>query len=424
MRRVKLRTLAAVLAAIPLVAGCAVDDDIPTTPPVGGALFSRYVALGNSITAGYQSGGLNGALQVRAYPYLLAAKAGARFDVPLVATPGCPRPFLAPLRPDSLAGTVNTCFLVNSPRIAQNVAVPGEAIADLVTAPTTGQLGALHNLLIGPRTQVQAMLDANPSLVSVWIGNNDALGVVGGRGTVLPGDTAALTSTAVFQQNLSAIVGEIEKTPAAQNDAVILIGVVDVGIVPLIQPGAFFFLARDAAGRFNGKPVNANCSPVNALGQPNPLSANLVNFQIVRSAVPEISCANDAPLVINATERLAITNRVNAFNAAIKAAADANGYIYVDPNAILAPFVTETTAAGRYNFIRKCQGLATATTPAAFQAAVLNSCPVPGPTAAPNQFGSLFSFDAVHPSSLAHEIIADALAAQINARFGTELPTD
>jgi hypothetical protein len=207
----------------------------------------------------------------------------------------------------------------------------------------------------------------------------------------------------------------------------VLIGVVFADSAsPLLQPGAYFFLSRDAAGKFNGKPVNNNCSPVTPLGTPNPLSANLVSFQIVSSALPEINCDPASPqggtFLLDAAERAVLGKRIADFNAALKAAADANGWLYVNPMDILRPELARVTS-GRYNQVRKCQLLATATTAAQFQTAVLNSCPVTGATAAPNFFGALISYDGVHPSSAAHLLVARSLATSINAKYGTTLNT-
>ena len=208
-----------------------------------------------------------------------------------------------------------------------------------------------------------------------------------------------------------------------------IIGVVNPTFVPLLQPGAYFFLSRDAAGAFQGKPVNNNCSPVTPLGQPNPLAANLVSFQIVSSAVPEINCDPSqygGAFVLGQDEIATLTQRVNDYNAALKAVADDNGWIWVNPNTILAPYLLEQNAAGLFQRIRKCQLLASATNAAEFQAAVLRSCPVPPtgatqPFAAPNFFGSLISFDGVHPSSEAHRILADRFAQLIDDEYGTNL---
>ncbi len=87
----KLGRLALLLAGVSLAAGC-VDDETLTTPRrAGGDLFARYVSIGNSITAGFQSGGINDSTQLRAYPVLLAQQAGAGFEAPLLTRPGCRR---------------------------------------------------------------------------------------------------------------------------------------------------------------------------------------------------------------------------------------------------------------------------------------------------------------------------------------------
>ncbi len=428
------RTRAAAVAALALLGACVGNGDalLPGAAPPGGALFTRYVALGNSITAGYQSGGLNDSLQLRAYPVLLAERAGTEFQSPLVARPGCPRPFLAPLGATGRVGSADSCVRTNAPRFTHNVAVPGARIGDLGQFPG-GALGQLQTLLLGSRTQLQAMRDANPTFVSVWIGNNDALeatigGVLGPRAA---GADSSLTRLSVFQARLGVVVDSIR---AVNPRGVMLVGVVNaIAGAPIVQPGAYFFAARGADGRFQGKTVNANCSPVTALGQPNPLARTLVSFQILADAAfPEVDCdpaaypvgdARRGVHLLDAAEQAVVTERVGAFNAAISAAAAANGWLYVDPNAILLPFLSQRDAQGRAQALRKCQDLATAVTPAQLQAAVLNTCPVTGPTEAPSFFGSLMSFDGVHPSSEAHRVLAREFALRINAKYGTTLAT-
>lgn len=427
---------AAAVAATVLLGACVGDGDdllAPRSTANGGDLFVRYVALGNSITAGFQSGGLNDSLQVRAYPVLLAQRAGATFDAPLVARPGCPRPFLAPLGTTGRVGTADSCVRINNPRITSNLAVPGARVRDLYQFPS-GQLASLNTLLVGPRTQVRAMIEARPTFVSLWIGNNNALeAAVGGiLGPRAAGADSTLTPLATFQQQLNILVDSIK---FAAPQGAMLVGVVNaVQFAPVLQPGAYFFLARDAAtGNFQGKPVNANCSPVTALGTPNPLAANMVSFQIVADAAfPEINCDPAAypvgdprrgAYLTDTQEQAIITQRINDYNAAIQAAATANNWVFVNPNTVFAPAALSKDTNGRYQQLRKCQDLATATNAAAFQAAVLNSCPVTGPTAAPNFFGALVSFDGVHPSTAAHILFAGRFAEAINARYQTTLST-
>lgn len=430
MRRSKLRALALALAGLPLVAGCRADDEEIRQivgPQLGGGLFSRYVSMGNSITAGFQSAGINDSTQLRAYPVLLAQQANAPFNAPLLNKPGCPPPFIAPLGVGgSLGGpTAPTCSLRANPiaPVVQNVAVPGAAIGDAVT-PTrsndpTGTFNRLQFFFLGGQSMLEATQRAEPTLVSVWLGNNDVLGAV------LSGNAAALTPEATFNTALDQIVAGLKAIPTLQD--VVVIGVVNANVVPLLQPGAYFFLSRDAAGRFQGKPVNANCSPVTATGQPNPLSRNLVSFQVVSTAaIPEINCASEA-LVLSAAEQTAVAARTQAFNAALQQRAQQNGWIFVDPNPTLLQLANQRDAQGRYQRLRKCQALATAQTPAQFQAAVLTSCPVPAtgqtaPFAAPNFFGSLISFDGFHPSSEAHAVVANLLIDAINAKHQLSIP--
>ena len=62
------------------------------TPPSTGKLdFSRYVALGNSLTAGYQSGAVFESAQLWSFPADIARQAGvpdSDFQQPLITDPG------------------------------------------------------------------------------------------------------------------------------------------------------------------------------------------------------------------------------------------------------------------------------------------------------------------------------------------------
>ncbi|HET6231674.1 MAG TPA: SGNH/GDSL hydrolase family protein [Longimicrobiaceae bacterium] len=445
MSRPKFLRLALPIAGFALAAGCAMDDQTILTSnavqPV--PLFARYVSMGNSITAGYQSGGINDSTQRQSYAVLLAAKANAPFNIPLINKPGCPPPFTAPLGTTGRlsGGTATTCglrtFQLNT--AVQNLAVPGATVGSIfnnVYASNT-----LTTLILGGETQQQRMQEYKPTFVSAWIGNNDALGAAtsGVLGPLAAGADSSLTPLAKFKVRYDTVAAGIK---AAGVQGAVLIGVVDaVQAAPLLQPGAYYFLSRDAAGLFNGKAVNNNCSPVTALGTPNPLSANMVSFAIVGDAAfPEINCDPNAlpaadprrgVYLLDTNEQAIVRQRIADYNAYIASVATANGWAYLDPNVLLGQqLAITTTVAGNPLFqgIRKCQLLATATTAAAFQTAVLRSCPVPttGATAAlsaPNFFGSLFTFDGVHPSAAAHVIIANELAKVINAKYGTSLAT-
>ena len=87
-------SLAAGLGAVLVAAACTNEELMTPSVPAytGGAMFARYVAFGNSITAGIQSGGLSDSLQQVAYPVLLATAMGTTFHYPKLNNPGCPPP--------------------------------------------------------------------------------------------------------------------------------------------------------------------------------------------------------------------------------------------------------------------------------------------------------------------------------------------
>src|SRR3954463_15115917 len=86
-------------AAAPLIASCSVTDQTigpQAAGPSGGSQFTQYVALGTSIGAGIQSGGINDSTQREAYTYRLAVAMGltpgANWYYPSFAGFGCPAP--------------------------------------------------------------------------------------------------------------------------------------------------------------------------------------------------------------------------------------------------------------------------------------------------------------------------------------------
>src|SRR2546423_280714 len=78
------RFAAAVLGVVLAAAAC--NNDQLNRPfgntPVN-ALFDRYVSMGNSITAGFQSGGINDSTQLQSYAVLLAQAMHSPFFPPL-----------------------------------------------------------------------------------------------------------------------------------------------------------------------------------------------------------------------------------------------------------------------------------------------------------------------------------------------------
>ena len=410
-----------VIAVIAPIALGACND---SSGPDGDHLLRRYFAIGGATAAGFRSGGLTAASQLEAYPSLLAARAGVDFEIALVANPGCPAPFTAPMTPPT--GAPACALQDDDDAPGQLLAVPEERVANVLvpaTNPPQNAIFAFKRRLMENRTALDVAEDGQATFVTLQVGEADvhAAAVSGILGVPPGGTTVNLPTTAAFTQSIAAIGSALAAIESLEGAAVI--GILDPVInSPVLLRGSFYFLARDAAGRFNGKLVNNNCSPVTPLGQPNPLSANLVSFGTVLSATPaEINCdpaQNNGEFLLDANEASTLSTRVAEFNQALSALATQNGWAFIDPNPVAAPLLTQTDANGRFQQIRKCQLLPTATTAAQFQQAVLNSCPVTGATSAPNMFGVMVSLDALHPSAEFQELLADEIATEVNTVFG------
>ena len=446
---------AARLGALALLAGaaaaCTDDPDVRgiTAPAASNAgVLLRYVAIGNSITAGFQSGGINDSTQRASFANLLARAAGVTFVYPAIAGDGCPPPLTNLLTGARVGGgTATTCGTATGvARLASsqtatlnNVAVPGANSFDPIglgtvpaspSAATAGLVGgysALTRVILGDQTQVQRAVQANPTFASVWIGNNDVLSfalagdsvtrtTTTSGGTTTTTTTGRVTTVANFTSNYASLVNQLKAgSPGLANG--VLIGVVDVTNTPQLIQLSVFNSASTATGANAFNPLalatlrqlfgvgttrpstysitfNANCRTSQA-------AISLTALQAVAAAAPaagfQFSCGAGATAVpsqiLDDGERAFFVARVAAYNAYIRAKADSVGFFYYDPNARLAAL----RASG----------------------AVL---PFPNLTSTTQPFGGFISLDGVHPSTRTHVVLATDLRDSINTKFGASIP--
>lgn len=406
-RLTNLTRVAAVAAAIVAVS-CTTTRDV-LSPSFAGSndIFSSYVALGNSITAGYQSSGINDSTQRQSYARLLATQMGTQYHYAALALPGCPSPvanFQTQARVQPSSGALQPCafrIATSVTDVLNNVAVPGAVSFDPV-AITSPASNALTTFILGGLTQVQRALIAQPTFASIWIGNNDVLGA-GGSGILVPtpalGQNGVLSSLATFTASYEDIIKQLtDGAPAIEG---VLIGIVQVGGIPLLSTGDTIFKASAA----NRATMNAIAGTAVAVAADCAGSTALVNVPSLLGAVRAgqhpalISCTKNSPaapvgdiFVLDATEQATLAAIVTSYNTYISTKAAAIGFAYYDPNPLLATN-RATNAIPRFpNFT--------------------------SPTAT---FGSLISLDGVHPSAAAHRIIANELITVINAKYGTTL---
>lgn len=353
--------------------------------------FTRYVALGDSLTAGFQSGSLNQTYQATSYPALIARQGGATgFQQPLVTEPGIPAILelrsLSPLQIVPKAGIGQPANLT-LPRPYNNMAVPGADVVDLTT--TTTDSGGLHDLILRRTgfTQLQQGLSLAPTVVTLWIGNNDVLGAAI-RGRAIEGVT--LTPKAAFRQAYGAIVANL-RTSGARIVAATLPDVTGVPFVTTIAPYLVDPITR--------QPVVINGQRVPLLGPGGPLASSTFvtlaasSFLAQGIGIPTAAGGKGTPLpdevLLDAGEVAIIQDYVDANNQAIREICGAASIPVVDVNAIFR----EIKISGRR---------------------------IGGVTVTPDFLtGGLFGYDGVHATDLGYAILANEWIAVINANGGS-----
>lgn len=157
---------------------------LPAFAQRGSADFTRYVAIGDSLTAGFSNSSLVLTHQQWSYPAVIARQAGvAGFQQPLVSQPGIPAELqllsISPLVIGPKSSQTGQPINLTLPRPYDNLAIPGARVGDLLTRTGGAGDGPMYQIVLrGIAPAVAQAAALHPTFVSIWIGNNDVLGAV------------------------------------------------------------------------------------------------------------------------------------------------------------------------------------------------------------------------------------------------------
>jgi len=383
----------AILRSIALVALLA----LAATPAFAQANFGKYVALGDSLTAAFASGGLHVNVQQRSYPALIARQAGVSdFQQPLAGAPGIPpllaiagfqgaSPIIVPR-----SATPGAPLNLMLPRPYDNLAVPGFDSVDVVQTRTGNAI--IDLVLRGLGTQLELAAVQQPTFATVWIGNNDVLGAAT-SGIVIDGVT--LTRVADFTAAYQQTVG----TLAAVGAQMAIANIPDVTAIPFVNtlpPVLVNPATGDPVVGPNGQFIPL-IGPQGLLG-PNDkvlLSASAELAQGI--GVPAAVGGTNLPLsdssVLSAGEVATIQARTAELNAVIAATAASVGAATVDINGFFSDVAANGFAAGG-NIVYTADFLT----------------------------GGIFSYDGVHPTPMGYAVVANLFIDAINSHFGDSIP--
>lgn len=397
MKRVGLGVLAAALCFALLPA--------PATRAQGNVNFTRFVGVGDSLTAGFKDGALWDGGQQGSFYVHLAQSMQSQVVLPLIANPGIPTP-----NPQTGTGRLiqipGTCQVgaftvatgvttgrLDPTAVATNVAIPGQNFQEALSlrwaidpANPAATADTAEDFVLGfpyaflpppanaPRTQIETAVGLQPTFLSIWLGSNDALGAA----LAATVNDETLTPVGNFEANVDTTFAALAATGARG----VVFNVPDVTVIP------YLFSSAELQAL-----TGLDAAQVKLLfGVSKKSFVTLAALPTIQRIAAGQATGPLAPnLVLKKKELKKIQKAIDKYNKKLEAEANARGWAYVDVNAILADIDKNGFAV---------QGVGTVTTA---------------------YLGGLFSLDGIHPSATGHAIVAAAAIDAINAKYGTSL---
>jgi hypothetical protein len=364
--------------------GCAEAQTLDTT---------SFVVLGEGFAAGMANFGLSSIGQNASFPALLAGQMNTGFELPLIQPPGIGDVVGYPGQEVRLQtypqGSVRQFYSMPNtqatapPLFVQNLSVPGLMLADSVSMLPSLPIAqrdmkqTVFNMILGfPQlfipnvplwTQLQYAEALNPTMALIELGYYESLSAA------FAGDPTLLPAPATFGTTYGNVVAGLRSLQAQ----------VIVTTIPNPFDTAGFVSITSAAQTLQAVPLILTSAY--QLGPGDYVTRNgllAISNQLVSgefSALP-------AGSTVSAATASAITSGINALNAQIVSAAQANGAVVYDLNAFL------------HNV-------------------KVNGAPVGSSTITADFLGGFYSMDGIYPSPTGHALIANDILTFLNNKY-------
>lgn len=415
-------------------AGC--EDRTELTEPAaqnpnrGQVDLTKFVSIGNSITAGYQSGSLFQSAQEFSFPSQIAKQVGTTFVQPLVGDPGTlGRIEIVSLSPFATQynSTSGTPLNIGYSLPYNNLGVPGALLVDILKATSSGTSASGNNpmfdlILRGSGTVFQQARLLQPTFITLWIGNNDVLGFATSGGVRPTSPTPATAFAFLYSQLADSIASLGAKVVVANIPDVLAIpffrtvGPQMAMLIPWRTPGlpGMFYQKHgesagttyiDSIGLLTGTVVvpltGSSYAPL--LGQATGKFYRDNHYPALPPGIDTTKPFGFHPtnpwpdaLILDADEIVTARTATTSFNETISTVAQAKGWGLVDFYSLLNNIAASTFTGGtKYNGVTFTSMLVT---------------------------GGLFSLDGVHPSSQGHAIIANEFIKVLNTKWDANIP--
>ncbi len=388
------RSWAALLCAALLLAGLSAAFSAPARAQEARPDFffgphkanlSKVVVVGDSLSAGFQSGSLLDSAQPHGWAAVLAAQANTPLVLPLIAPPGVPAvlELLSPGPPPIIVQAPGTSpgrddFFAQ----ATDLAVPGAELQDVLTTAPSFPIDSLTDLVLGfpgllaappiALTQVQWAQALHPTTIFLWIGSNDILGAAS------VADPSAATSLSSFASNYNKLLNQLSATGAT----IVVANIPDVTVVPFFTPAAT--IAEEA-----GHPLFV-IGPILGIGPGDyvlPDGVALVPGILTGSIKGPLPSSD----VLRARQVFETRAIIDGYNLIIAIETFEHGAVVVDIHTLTDQIRAQGVEANGHHLT--------------------------------NAFlGGLFSLDGVHPTDTGYAVIANKFITTLNQTRGTSIP--
>ncbi|WP_431292376.1 G-D-S-L family lipolytic protein [Pedobacter sp. P26] len=407
-----------VAAAILFTSACKPEIETPAGTSAGQANFSKYIAVGNSLTSGYADGGLYLEGQKVAYPNLIAAKmssvGGGAFTSPFFTEEHSNgsgyisltalvngTPTLTPVI-DKLAIRDAAKHLEKYSGEIQNLGIPGMRV-DLAFAPAFSAANPFFERLltdaqVGTTSYFQYIQTKNHTFFSLWLGNNDVLGyALNGAVTVSTDPTTTLTDKVTFSSLYANFLNAL--TAGGQKGI--------VGTIPDVTAVPYFNTVTVAALLNAAKAINPAAAAIyiqTGVGTVRPATAeDLIRLPFQSEGIFGKPNSSGIPYglhplnpienkwVLDKDEVIKVKDYVNSYNSSIKSLATSKGLAIADTYAYFNQVKTGINVQG-----------------VGINASFIT--------------GGAFSLDGIHLTPRGNAVIANVFIDAINAKYGSTVP--
>jgi hypothetical protein len=418
-----------ILSGLLFIAACKPEIHSPSLSK-GTANFSRFIAVGNSLTAGYSNGGLYLDGQLNSFPSIMAKQmaqvGGGAFNQPLFTAgqengsgyltltgfdPKTGNPITAPVTTDlairgilPVPGFGNVTLYTKYTGDIENYGVPGIKLLNITYAPYGNLNGYFERLLPGNApTNTTDYLDfvtAKPfTFFTDWLGNNDALSyaTTGGAGDVLTDKTtfAQLYELSLQQLTLNGAKGVVATIPDVTSIPyfnTVTVAAINAEVKQLAPTAPGVFINALVSGTTYA-PRLATSNDLIVLTFPTSMIGTIVSTPygpLPYGLTPYTPVDNQ--YVLDANEVALTRDYVQSYNNTIKTQAAARGLAVFDA----------------YTYLNNVK---------------LNGLEVDGISLSSAYItGGLFSLDGVHLTPRGYAIIANEFIKAINTTYNANVP--